>query len=226
MVRRLKSRSNGRREAQKPGTESGSGRVRKRPGFTVRLSEPPACSVFVLRPDGLDSIVFRSPAALFSACRVNAKERVIDRLASCRSRRLGTAFRSPVTTLSTPLRGPCSRPAPSLPCRVIFANPFDPEFLRSVRFRSRTGRVITPDPLSAPISGTLMLAAGLHSPSGCFNPPDRSVQPVPATKSSPRLAPSCLSLPAAISWISPRIVAQNPVSSCSAIVPQTLELTR
>ena len=71
--------------------------------------------MFDPRPDAPDFIVFRSPAAPFSVHRVNAKKRVFKRRASRRSRKLGTAFRSPVTTLSPPLRGQCSWPAPSNP---------------------------------------------------------------------------------------------------------------
>jgi hypothetical protein len=81
-------------------------------------------------------IVSRSPATPFGARRVNAKN-ASSSPASCRSRKLGTAFRSPVTTLSPPLRGQRSRPAPSLPRRCFFAYPLDQRLLRSVRFRSR-----------------------------------------------------------------------------------------
>jgi hypothetical protein len=111
-------------------------RAKMRPGFTARLSEPPACSVFDPRPDAHDSIASRSPETPFGIRRVNA-ENAASIPASCRSRKLGTAFRSPVTTLSPPLRGQRSRPAPSFPRRCFFANPFDPRLLRSVRFRSR-----------------------------------------------------------------------------------------
>ena len=100
------------------------------------MSEPPACSVFDLRLDAPDYTVFRSPATPFGACRVSAKN-ASSFHASRRSRKLGTAFRSPVTTLSPPLRGQRSRPAPSLPRRNFFANPFDRKLLRSVWFRSR-----------------------------------------------------------------------------------------
>lgn len=81
-------------------------------------------------------IVSRSPATPFGARRVNAKN-ASSSPASSRSRKLGTAFRSPVTTLSPPLRGQRSRPAPSLPRRCFFAYPLDRRLLRSVRFRSR-----------------------------------------------------------------------------------------
>jgi YVTN family beta-propeller protein len=104
--------------------------------FTARLSEPPACSVFDPRPDAPDAIDSRSPETPFGAFRVNT-ENAAPIPASCRSRKLGTAFRSPVTTLSPPLRGQRSCPAPSFPRRRFFANPFDRRLLRSVRFRSR-----------------------------------------------------------------------------------------
>jgi len=78
----------------------------------------------------------QAPATPFSARRVSV-ENTSPFHASRRSRKLGTAFRSPVTTLSPPLRGQRSRPAPSLPRRIFFANPFDQKLLRSVWFRSR-----------------------------------------------------------------------------------------
>lgn len=68
------------------------------------MSEPPACSVFDPRQDVIESMVSRSPATPFGARRVNAQNES-SIITSRRSRKLGTAFRSPVTTLSPPLRG-------------------------------------------------------------------------------------------------------------------------
>jgi len=115
---------------------------------------------------------------------------------SCRSRKLGTAFRSLVTTLSPPLRGQRSQPAPSLPRQNIFANPFDPELLRSVRFRSRYRANSSPrtrcprrtpplwqcPPDSTPLQ-VLLEPSGSKRSTGCI------------TTSSPRLTPGCLLLP-------------------------------
>jgi hypothetical protein len=52
--------------------------------------------------------------------------------------------------------------------------------------KPKPGEIITFDPLSAPISGAFATTSDLHSPSGCFNPPDRSVQP--ASPQQARLA--------------------------------------
>ena len=93
-------------------------------------------------------------------------KRILNGLASSRSRKLGTAFRSPVTTLSPPLRGQCSRPAPSLPrrsfprIRSIAALP-----LGSVS-KPKPGEFNTLDPLSAGLPAAPVTSTDLHSPSG------------------------------------------------------------
>jgi hypothetical protein len=157
-----------------------------RPGFTARLSEPPACSVFDPRPDAPDSIASRSPEAPFGARRVNAKN-AASIPASCRSRKLGTAFRSPVTTLSPPLRGQRSRPAPSLPRQCFFANPFDPRLLRSVRFRSRNRANSSPSTRCPRRSPALLRCHPVSTPLKVVShPPDQSVQP--ASSQQARLA--------------------------------------
>ena len=90
------------------------------------------------------------------------------KLKSRRSRKLGTIFRSPVTTFA-PFRGQRSRPAPSLPRRSHYADPFDRKLLRSVRFsKPNPGEFLAPDPLSAPFTGAVMTLPGLRSPSGPF----------------------------------------------------------
>jgi hypothetical protein len=187
-----------------------------RPGFTARLSEPPACSAFDPRPDAAESNVSHSPATPFGAHRVNAKN-ASSTLATCRSRKLGTAFRSPVTTLSPPLRGQRSRPAPSLPRRSFFANPFDRRLLRSVRFRSRNRANSSPStrcprrspallrchPISTPLEvySTLRIKAfnRLHH--------NKPASPDARLSFAPRSALFRFSL---------RINAQDPSSSCPA----------
>src|SRR5665213_37120 len=57
------------------------------------------------------------------------------------SRNSGTAFHSPATTLSPPLRGQCSRPAPSIPRPGRFANPFDRKLSARFGFEAETGRI-------------------------------------------------------------------------------------
>jgi len=187
-----------------------------RPGFTARLSEPPACSVFDLRPDAHDSNASRSPETPFGAFRVNA-ENAASIPASCRSRKLGTTFRSPVTTLSPPLRGQRSWPAPSFPRRSFFANPFDRKLLRSVRFRSRYRANSLPStrcprrspalswchPVSTPLQvvSTLRIKAFNRLHHNKLASPDARLSFAPRD---------------ALFRFSPRINARNPSSPCSA----------
>ena len=140
-----------------------------RPGFTARLSEPPACSVFDPRPDALESIVSHSPATPFGARRVNAQD-ASSIPASSRSRKLGTAFRSPVTTLSPPLRGQRSRPAPSFPRQRTLRTRSTEGSSARFGFEAKPGEFFTFNPLSAPISGAVAMSSDLHSPSGNFQP--------------------------------------------------------
>jgi len=53
--------------------------------------------------------------AAFQPAPGRCNKRFLGGLISVRSRKLGTAFHSPVTTLAPPLRGQCSWPAPSIP---------------------------------------------------------------------------------------------------------------
>ena len=163
------------------------------------MSEPPACSVFDLRLDAPDYTVFRSPATPFSAYRVSAKN-ASSFHASRRSRKLGTAFRSPVTTLSPPLRGQRSRPAPSLPRRCFFANPFDPRLLRSVRFRSRNRANSSPSTRCPRRSPALLRCQPISTPLEVFQPSGSKRSTGFITTSSPRLTPDCLLLPVARSF--------------------------
>lgn len=137
--------------------------------------------------------------ALFSACRVNVKN-ASSRLASCRSRKLGTAFRSPVTTLSPPLRGQCSRPAPSLPHRCLFANPFDRRLLRSVRFRSRNRANSSPSTRCPRRSPALSRCYPTSTPLRVSQPSGSKRSTGCTTTSSLRLTPDCSLLPVARSF--------------------------
>jgi len=95
----------------------------------------------------------------------------LSRVASDRSRKLGTAFRSLATTLSPPLRGRSSQPAPSIP-HNSFSRPVRSQALRSTRFRSRAGRI----PNLRPVVNSCLLRScgdlpsplpfGLFQPSG------------------------------------------------------------
>lgn len=80
---------------------------------------------------------YRSPAALFSRAPGQNNKRILGGLASRRSRKLGTAFRSPVTTLTPPLRGHCSRTCSFASTQETWRRPVRSRALRSVRFRSR-----------------------------------------------------------------------------------------
>ena len=112
-----------------------------------------------------------------------------------RSRKLGTAFRSLVTTLSPPLRGQRSWPAPSnphtnfAPIRSISGSP-----LGSVS-KPQPGEFITLDPLSTRYSHAPMTPHRLHFPLGCFCPPDQSVQRASSQEARLTGHPICLFAP-------------------------------
>ena len=131
-------------------------------------------------------IVSRSPATPFGARRVSARNASSD-LASRRSRKLGTAFRSPVTTLSPPLRGQRSCPAPSLPRRCFFAYSLDQRLLRSVWFRSQNRANSSPSTRCPRRSPALSRCHPVSTPLKVVShPPDQSVQP--ASSQQARLA--------------------------------------
>jgi hypothetical protein len=95
-----------------------------RPGFTIRLSEPPACSVFDPQPNAPESTIFRSPTTLFSARRVSAKND-LQQVCILPEPETRNGLSLARNDAFAPLRGQCSRPVPSLPRRRSFANPFD-----------------------------------------------------------------------------------------------------
>jgi hypothetical protein len=86
-----------------------------------------------------------------------------------RSQKLGTAFRSPVTTLAHHYEVV----APDLRLRFhteFEYMPVDSELPRSIRFRSRDrGDIFAPNLLPAPSFGALVVPPGLHSLSGRWN---------------------------------------------------------
>jgi len=108
---------------------------------------------------------------------LNRKVRASDHPTSCRSRKLGTAFRSPVTTLSPPLRGQHSRPAPSLPRQCFFAHPLDRRLLARFGFEAETGRIHHLRPVVRADLRRCCAVSRSPLPLRFFNPPDQSVQP-------------------------------------------------
>jgi hypothetical protein len=108
--------------------------------------------------------------AAFQRAPGRCRKRFLSGLASVRSRKLGTAFRSLVTTLSPPLRGRRSRPAPSIP-RTCFAP------IRSIQgsplgsvSKPQPGEFITLDPLSTRCLRAPATPHRLHFPLGRFGP--------------------------------------------------------
>ena len=124
--------------------------------------------------------------AAFQRAPGQCNKRVLSGSASRRSRKLGTAFRSPVTTLSPPLRGQCSWPAPSIPRQRLSR-------IRSIRgssarfgFEAETGRIHHPRPVVRADLRRSHDAITVSTPLGFFDPPDQSVQP--ASSQEARLA--------------------------------------
>jgi len=149
--------------------------------------------------------------------------------ASHRSWKLGTAFRSPVTTLSPPLRGLGSRPAPSLPRRRVFAYPFDSGSSARFGFEAETGRILSPEPV---VRADLRRSCDDFRsplPFRSLNPPDRPLrvfQPARRatrsigfiTTSSPRpTLDSFLLLATLLFRLALRIKTRNPPSSFPGI---------
>jgi len=99
--------------------------------------------VSVVRPDAVGQSGRRSPSLPFGLRRVCATTSFNS--ASCRSRNLGTAFRSPATTLSPPLRGQMFPACAFDSTLQTVANPFHFRLLRSVRFRGRSGAISSPE---------------------------------------------------------------------------------
>jgi len=86
--------------------------------------------------------------------------------ASSRSRIFGTAFRSLTTTLAPPLRGLCSWPAPSNPCRISSRNRSIPSSSAPFGFEAEPGRRQCPEPVFRADLQRSRIFPDLHSPSG------------------------------------------------------------
>jgi len=170
---------------------AGQDLTQKRPGFTARLSEPPACSAFVPQPEapvgaGIPERPFTRPQRRFRHhCGVNV----------------------PGLPLQFHVRD-ASR------TRSIESSPPD-----SVS-KPKPGEFVTFNPLPAPISDDLARSSDLHSPSGYLNPPDPSVRPASSREARPARRPICFSLPVARFFrLALRIDTRNFASPCPAIVP-------
>ena len=119
------------------------------------IQRPVCMRTFALRPDAPDEPSVARHRGFSAMRRVTATNASSADSASCRSRNLDTAFRSLTTTLSPPLRGQCSWPAPSFPHRRPSRTRSILELFRSVRFRGRTGATSTPGTrFPRPISNT------------------------------------------------------------------------
>jgi hypothetical protein len=143
------------------------------------------------------------------------------------SRKLGAAFRSPVTTLSRHNEVI----APDLRLRFHAKFRFrsaDSELPRSVWFRSHNrGAIFVPNLLPAPSFGAPMIVSGPHSPSGLFGKPSGSKRSAGIlTKSPPCDSPDGLPLPATLFFNRALDRRSKPAVFRSAIVPSTLELFR
>jgi len=89
--------------------------------------------------------------------------------APCRSRNLDTAFRSLTTTLSPPLRGQCSWPAPSFPYRRLLRIRSIPGSSAPFGFEAEPGRRQCPEPVFRSTLRHSGFIPDLHSPSGLLS---------------------------------------------------------
>lgn len=111
----------------------------KSPGFTARLSEPPACTVFDPQQENRDSSFFaslRSLSAYAGSTRQTLPQPFIPPEPETRNG-LSLARNDAFATITRSMLPPCS----FVSTPEILANPFDPKLLRSVWFRSQTGRI-------------------------------------------------------------------------------------
>ena len=100
----------------------------------------------------------------------HSNQRIIIGPAPCRSRNLDTAFRSLTTTLSPPLRGQCSWPAPSFPHRRLLRIRSIPGSSAPFGFEAEPGRRQCPEtryPL--PPSTLRILPRSLSTPFRVFS---------------------------------------------------------
>jgi len=116
-----------------------------------------------------EKTVHRSPPLLFSLPRVIATNTSSSDSASCRSRNLDTAFRSLTTTLSPPLRGQCSWPAPSFPRRRLSRTRSIPGSSAPFGFEAEPGRRQRPEPVFRSTLQHSEFFPDLHSPPGLLS---------------------------------------------------------
>jgi len=112
------------------------------------------------------------------------------------------AFEGPVSREDPPaITRSTLLPCPFASTPVFLCEPVRPKAppLGSVS-KPIPGEFITFDPLSAPISGALMMPSDLHSPLGCFQPSGSKRSTGFTTTSPPHLTPDCLLLPVARSF--------------------------
>ena len=167
---------------------------KKRPGFTARLSEPPACSAFDPQPDTPDS-TFAARRRRFSA-RAGSVQQTFPRrtyirpepetrngLSLARNDAFATITRS--TFLACPFDSTYK----------LCADPFDPRLSARFGFEAATGRIHHPRPVIHALLSRSHDATPSPLPFGRFGPPDQSVQR--ASSQEARLAghPICLFAP-------------------------------
>jgi hypothetical protein len=139
-------------------------------------------------------------AAAFRPAAGQSNGRVLIGYAPCRSRNLGTVFRSLATTLSPPLRGQRSRPAPSIPHRK-------PSQIRSTHgsfaplgFEAIAGRSQRREPVICADFQRSCDPPGPHSPLGPFEPSGSKRSTGPVTRNSSCRTLDCLLLPGSLSF--------------------------
>jgi len=146
----------------------------------------------------------------FQPAPVQCDRLILNGLASCWSRELGTAFRSLATTLSSPLRGQRSRPAPSLPHRKTSQARSIPSSSTPSGFDAVRGEFHAWNPLPVWISSAPMTSTDPHSPLGLLDPPDQSVQAVPSREARLAQRPITFRSPLRSLSIALRINAPGP----------------
>jgi hypothetical protein len=182
-----------------PSGSPGQPAKKKCPGFTARLSEPPACSALDRQPDTPDSTL-AARRRRFSACAGSVQRTFPQRtcirpepetrngLSLARNDAFATITRS--TFLACPFDSTYK----------LCADPFHRRLSARLGFEAATGRIHRPRPVICALPIRSRDAAPSPLPFGLFCPPDQSVQRT--TSQEARLAehPICLLLPAALSF--------------------------
>jgi hypothetical protein len=156
------------------------GRTQKRPGFTVRFSDPSACGrslcnrMLRINSSSLTAAAFR-PATGHSNQRIFVGLSILPEPESRYG--LSLAHNDAFATIARSMFLACIFVSTS----KTFASPFDSWLFRSVRFRGRTGAMSTPGtrfPLQSSILRNHPQSPLPFGPS-FENPSDQSVRPVP-----------------------------------------------